>query len=275
MRLVSSVVTPFREKKNEVWQPEGTVLGTPMGSEPCAALSREMRSCSALGVLERRSSHPHHFGSSHFEKSNTVFPFSVFCIRRTVMVRRGWTALDVPSGWIQFSTMAIREAPHDNCGDCGTTSAAHAIAFSSHATVSSVARRGRHHGTAEGLEIGSSSADVGGRRHSRGEGHPRCSEEGESCSSGHPRECSWNSANSLLQGARSASPHWMRNDPGNWNGWMKGKQISSAFDRLWPASKSCLLQILHQRSNSCGCKWPNCSKNWVRLGKHHARNVRP
>ena len=75
MRLVSSVVTPFREKKNEVWQPEGTVLGTPMGSEPCAALSREMRSCSALGVLERRSSHPHHFGSSHFEKSNTVFPF--------------------------------------------------------------------------------------------------------------------------------------------------------------------------------------------------------
>ena len=39
---------------------------------------------------------------------------------------------------------------------------------------------------AEGLEIGSSSADVGGRRHSRGEGHPKCSEEGDSCSSGHP-----------------------------------------------------------------------------------------
>ena len=36
-----------------------------------------------------------------------------------------------------------------------------------------------------------------------------------------------------------------------------------------------LLQILHQRWNSCGSKWPNCNKNWFRLGKHHARNVRP
>ena len=56
---------------------------------------------------------------------------------------------------------------------------------------------------------------------------------------------------------------------------IQGIGTVGASDRLWPASKSRLLQILHQRWNSCGCKWPNCSKNWVRLWKHHVRNVRP
>ena len=103
--------------------------------------------------------------------------------------------------------MAIREAPYDfNCGDSGTTTAAHAAtAFSFCATVSSVyaSSRGPCSSIAK-FQIEGSSADIGARASQW--------------------ECSWHSASSLLQGARSASPHWMRNGRGNWNGWQKGNQ---------------------------------------------------
>ena len=127
--------------------------------------------------------------------------------------------------------MAVREAPCVNCGDSGITSAAHAaIAFSSYATVSSEevrvhqsARRGRRHGTSEGLEIGNSSADV------RDEDTPELK-----------------AIQDALKKAKVAA---------------QGIPLVVQLEQCQQFVAKCEKRVaaLDAERSSCDCKWPNCS----------------
>ena len=166
------------------------------------------------------------------------------------MVRRGWTALDVASGWIQVlrgprppsqqwpsskrRVTSVMESPTQSAADATTNSKSRpepSACASSRGPCSSIGRRGRRRSTAEGSEIGGISSYIGRRRHSRSEVPPRCSEEGQSGSPGHPSGGAVGRVPEVCCKMREAYRlHWMWNGPGNWNVWRKENQIWSVSD---------------------------------------------
>ena len=155
------------------------------------------------------------------------------CVSRIVTVRRVWTALDVPSGWIQVlrgprplsqqwpsskrRATSVVESPAQRQQRTATTNSSKSRpepsgCASSRGPCASIARRGRRCSAAEGSEIGGSSSHIGRRRHSRSEVPPRCSEEGQSGSPRHPSG-----------GAVGRVPEvcCKMRGPGNWNVWRK------------------------------------------------------
>ena len=149
--------------------------------------------------------------------------------------------VDTGSSWAQpsSSTMAIREAPHDETvgqrQERKPPSPSVRTQQFRQARVPEVRVHRSPADMAQQRVLKSSSADVGGPRHSRGEGHPRCSER-ISCSPGHPvgvqlEQCQQFVARSEKRVAAS--------DAARIQGigrWEEGK-----------ANLERLLQILHQR----------------------------
>ena len=136
--------------------------------------------------------------NSLFSGSMKQIPRNFFAslVSRTVMVRKGWTCLDVPSGWVQVLRGSRPPSQQWRSAKRRTTSIAETVGQRQQRTPPSPSVRAQQFRQARVPEsvfisppdevAAMAQQRVLGDEDTPEESHPRCFEEGESCSPGHP-----------------------------------------------------------------------------------------